>query len=847
MDKQQRDHLQQFKQLIENLPESYFLIDKESRIAVCNKMAADSLGYTPEEMKALYLDDISADIVGITFDRLWEKIKKKGVWELESKHIRKNSHQFPVKIKAYYVNFGDAEYLSCIAYDISDIHSFEKNLIESSSLYHAVFDAIPDPLGILDPQLSIINYNQAAKKLLKISETNFMSKQCFDIVDHIIPCEVCSVKDLIQKKTIKSKEVYIDKLDKWLDIRAYPIYDNQGELINVIEHFRDITSHKRMESALRQNENLYRTLVQNSHDMIIIYQKGRIRFANQRCSEIMGYSNREIMRMNTLETVHPHDLEYVQRIMQKVDKNENPDKQINVRVLNRNGAVIHLDIIATKIKFREQDAYLVNGRDVTKSKEAEEKFYQTYIELTRSEEEKSLSHYVLDNALECIYLVNEHARFIRANEMALNFGKYEYPELKRKSIFDVFISLNQSEWKHLWKKASNKGFVIDEGIHIDNIGKVTHMELSMNRINFDNQDFMLIFARDITERKEAQEKIQQHLDEIERLKNRLEAENIYLMDEIKLNHNFEEFITQSDKVKRILNTVEKVASTDSTVMITGETGTGKELLARAIHNISTRKARPLVKVNCSALPADLIESELFGYEKGAFTGAVNQKIGRFELADGGTIFLDEIGELPLSLQPKLLRVIQEGEFERLGNPRSIKVNVRIISATNRDLNAAVEEKKFRPDLYYRLNVFPIHLPPLRERLDDLPLLISYFVAKYSAKHKKMVRKISKKLINQLKNYTWPGNVRELENIIERAIIVSNDGEISVGPWLINNTGVNIDVYKGQTLSEIERQHILSVMEKCGWRIRGSYGASEILGVKPTTLEARMKKLGITRP
>jgi formate hydrogenlyase transcriptional activator len=339
--------------------------------------------------------------------------------------------------------------------------------------------------------------------------------------------------------------------------------------------------------------------------------------------------------------------------------------------------------------------------------------------------------------------------------------------------------------------------------------------------------------------------LKEALGEVEELKNRLQEENIYLQQEIKLNHNFEEIICQSESFDRVLEAVEQVAGTDATVLILGETGTGKELLARAVHSASQRKDRPLVKVNCAALPATLIESELFGHERGAFTGALTRKSGRFELADGGTLFLDEIGDLPLELQTKLLRVLQDGEFQRLGGTSTLQVDVRVITATHRNLEEAVTNGDFREDLFYRLNVFPIICPPLRERKEDIPLLVEHFIGKYSAKTGKKIDTVSHKVMDALQAYDWPGNVRELENIVERAVIVSRETQLELGNWL-RKSPVSSGPTSIPTLEENEREHILAVLEQTGWRVRGERGAAELLRIKPTTLESRMKKLKIER-
>jgi transcriptional regulator with GAF, ATPase, and Fis domain len=329
-------------------------------------------------------------------------------------------------------------------------------------------------------------------------------------------------------------------------------------------------------------------------------------------------------------------------------------------------------------------------------------------------------------------------------------------------------------------------------------------------------------------------------------KQRLQAQNQYLQEEIKLTYNFEEIVSKSTVFQRVLHQIEQVAATDATVLILGESGTGKELIARAIHNISNRSKKPLVKVNCATLPANLIESELFGHEKGAFTGALEKKIGRFELANAGTIFLDEIGELPVELQAKLLRVLQEGEFERLGNPNTLKVNTRVIAATNRNLQLAIEKKEFREDLYYRLNVFPVVCPPLRDRKEDIPLLVKHFCHKHEGKIGRRINDIPKNVMDALMAYDWPGNIRELENIIERAMILSTKGSLEYGEWIpVGKVSVNGKPAAGR-LEDVEREHIIETLNKTGWKVSGEKGAAKVLGLNPTTLEARMKKLGIKR-
>ena len=334
-------------------------------------------------------------------------------------------------------------------------------------------------------------------------------------------------------------------------------------------------------------------------------------------------------------------------------------------------------------------------------------------------------------------------------------------------------------------------------------------------------------------------------EEIARLRARLDYEHLYLKEEIHVERQFKNIVGQSLGIRRVLKAVETVAPTDAGVLLYGETGTGKELVVSSIQELSSRRDKPLVKINCAALPSGLMESELFGHEKGSFTGAFSRKLGRFEMADGGTIFLDEIGDLQLDLQAKLLRVLQEGEFERVGGHQNIRVDVRVIAATNQDLEKAIHKGTFRADLYYRLNVFPIRIPPLRERKEDIPLLVKYFVMKYGARFRKNIERIPQPTVDALLAYSWPGNIRELENLIERAVILCQTSQLEPGKWLPQPCTVAGES-RIPTLEELEREHILEVLQMTSWRVSGERGAAKLLGMKATTLEARMKKLGITR-
>ncbi len=370
---------------------------------------------------------------------------------------------------------------------------------------------------------------------------------------------------------------------------------------------------------------------------------------------------------------------------------------------------------------------------------------------------------------------------------------------------------------------------------------------SAKRVQLGESIYVIGLAVDISARKDAEDALRKALLEIEKLKEQLQSDYTYLTEEIRLDHGFDQIIGQSDALKYVLFKVNQIATTETTVLILGETGTGKELIARAIHDASPRKARPLVKVNCATLHPSLIESELFGHEKGAFTGALSRRSGRFEVANGATLFLDEIGELPPELQGKLLRILQEGEFERLGSSRTVKVDVRIIAATNRNLEEEVRQRRFREDLWYRLNVFPITVPPLRDRKNDIPLLVHSFVNRYGKRLGKEIQTITQRAMKTLQEYPWPGNVRELENVIERAVIGTQGSSLRLTDRLDKPRAHPVGGERIRALDEVEREHITKTLEKTYWKVSGKDGAAALLGLNPSTLRGRMRRLGIRRP
>ena len=605
------------------------------------------------------------------------------------------------------------------------------------------------------------------------------------------------------------------------------------------------TEQKQLEKESNESGSTFRLLFERSADAMLLLDGDVFIDCNPVAVKMFSCSEKK-----QLLSLNPSDLspekqpdgslsrkEENKRIVKAIEQGSNRFEWLHQRI---NGDTFPAEVLLTSVPLKDKKIIHVTLRDISERKKVDNAL--------RDSEKKYKFLFEKSTVLNCITDMN--GIITEINSKFLEVLGYSRNEVISRNIMD-FVIAEQSE------KAAGilaKDFKGEESPETDvdmlaKDGSSRTILCSRGPALLYEGDapasFLLITVIDITDRKRAENALKMALSEVEQLKNRLENENLYLQNEIKLTHNFEEIVGKSEALKNILGKVEQVAATDSTVLILGKTGTGKELIARAVHNISVRSDRPLVKVNCAALPANIIESELFGHEKGAFTGAYARKIGRFELANRGTIFLDEIGDLALDLQVKLLRVLQDGEFERLGNPNTIKVDIRIIAATNRDLEKAIANSTFREDLYYRLNVFPINVPSLRERKEDIPFLVNHFINKFCKKIGRKIEIIPQKVMDGLLAYDWPGNIRELENIIERAVIVCQGKRLEAGDWLPQK-GMPAGASNITILEEVERAHILKVLESTRWQVSGEKGAANILGLNQNTLVSRMKKLNIHR-
>ena len=455
-----------------------------------------------------------------------------------------------------------------------------------------------------------------------------------------------------------------------------------------------------------------------------------------------------------------------------------------------------------------------------------------------------LSKFTIESAGDAIFWIDKDGVIIDANTKAIEAYGYTKNEIIGMSVLDISRDMPPEAFKEIWRKIKAEKSVVVEGIHYSKAGKRINVEINANFFQFENQEYSASIVRDVTVRKGKEAALRGALMEIRELKEKLEIENNYLNEEIEIKNDFGEIITNSDEFRKVLRQVEQVASTDSTVLITGESGTEKELLVRAIHQLSVRASRPVIKVNLGSLPHHMIESELLGHEKGAFVGALSRKIGKFELANEGTLYLEEIDNVPLEMQSNLLRIIRDGQFERLGGYDNIKVNVRIIATSSKDLAKETEEGRFIEELYYYLNVFPIETIPLRDRKEDIPILTRYFCERIGNRINKKITDIPESAIDKLTSYDFPGNVRELENLIERGVITSRAGKLNLTDF--NPKQNRVKPTEFLTLEEMQRQYIAKVLQKTNWRVSGDKGASNILGIPPTTLFSKIKKFGIKR-
>jgi PAS domain S-box-containing protein len=725
-----------------------------------------------------------------------------------------------------------------VTLDISGRKQAEERERQTQERSSAIVRAIPDLIFLQSPDGVYLDHHAKDPKDLLLPPEEFIGKNIRDVLPPPLAAQFSEcfqrVSDDLTPQVLEYK-LPLGEADRWFEARMVRSGDN------VLSVVRDITNGKLAEASLHESEVNYRTIFNTANDAIFVYevQTGAILDVNERTCEMYGYTVAEA-RSLTIADLCSNEPSYTTNeamgLIQKAATGE--PLFFEWRAKNKSGQFFWVEVGLRPILFDRKECLLAIVRDITDRKQA--------IDVLRLSEERFGKAFRANPQPMAIVSVPE-GRYIDVNDSFLTMSGHTRTEV----IGHTWIELNVWESPQVCadflQRLLERGSLVNvERSFRTKDGSRRQLLSSAEQFDLNGEQCLLIASSDISERKEAEVALQRAHEEVSRLKNQLEEENVYLQEEIKSAQNFGEIVGNSDALKYVLFKIEQVGPTDSTVLITGETGTGKELVARAIHHASNRRHRPLVKVNCAALSPTLIESEFFGHEKGAFTGAGARKLGRFELANGASIFLDEIGELPPELQVKLLRVIQEGEIERLGSSKTIKVDVRIIAATNRNLELEVKKRLFREDLWYRLNVFPVTVPPLRQRREDIPLLVEHFVRRSAKKLGKVIESVSPATLKSLCDYSWPGNVRELANVIERAVINSQGPVLRIGQDF-TEPEVEKLAQATKTLEENERDHITRILAETGWRIEGRQGAARILGINPSTLRSRISKLGIQKP
>jgi formate hydrogenlyase transcriptional activator len=868
-----------FEMLFAFSPDAILVIDSEGRIRECNVQVERLFGYKCSELLGHPVEILIPERFRRNHPAHRTEYGKQPRMRpmgagLELYGRRKDGTEFPVDIMLSPVETSVGRIVLSVVRDITEQSQREEALRQSQAMFAQLFESSPDAILETDPDGRIMRVNEQVEQMFGYSRNELIGNFINILVpDRFRAAHAKHQREYLAAPRIRSMgaglELYGKRKDGGefpVDIMLGPIETPQG--IAVLSVIRDIGEKRRAEEAVRKSERNLRTVLENVRDyaILLLDAEGCISTWSSGAERINGYAADEVIGRHFSCLYPTEDIERKkpQEALQRAAAlGRHEDEGWRVR---KDGSRYWANAVLTAIR---DDHGPILGfskitRDFTERKKSED---AVLLELSRAllsnlEIQEMLSAFsagiqqVVPHDYAAVALHNPETGAMRIQ--ALNAKQTPRPgettlPMRSSVAGQVFLSgkplllhsfgdtnFGREALRHLTAEGLKSGCWLPLINQDRTLG--TLIVASKKGGRFDHQDLRLLahMASQIAIAFGSTLAFRQ----VEELSQRLIREKQYLEEEVNIQHNFEEIIGESDALKRVLGQVETVSGTDATALILGETGTGKELIARAIHQLSPRRTRTLIKLNCAAIPAGLLESELFGHEKGAFTGAITQKLGRLELAHNGTLFLDEVGDIPLDLQPKLLRALQEREFERLGSTRTISVDVRLIAATNRDLGKVVADKQFRSDLYYRLKVFPIVVPSLRERREDIPLLVRYFVGKYARRMGKHIESIPPDVLQALTRWHWPGNIRELENFIERSVILAKGQTLRIP--LAELKAADAIVSDDTTLKGAEKEHILSILRQCKGMIGGPSGAAARLGLKRTTLNSKLKILGIRR-
>jgi formate hydrogenlyase transcriptional activator len=859
--------LQLFRTLVDRSNDSILVVNPKSlRFLDANEKACAELGYSAEELLSMKVSDIDPRVTEEATAKITEALMSSGFLKMESVHRRKDGSTFPVELCMTRVQI-ERDYVVTIARDLTGSKRAEEKLRE----YERVVESLEEMIVVVDRNYRYVIANRAFLNYRGMQKEQVIGRRVDEVVDKDVFDSLIKAKmdECFCGKVVayELKNTYPTLGERELLATYFPIEGPTG-VDRIAAVLRDVTERNCADQALRYAKDFSQNVIQTANVMILgLDREGNVNLLNEAGEEITGYTFAELKGRSWAILVprerFPHVWAEFDRIMEGTAGRtfENP-------ILTKSGEERYIAWRNSYVKINGAIAATISfGNDITERRRAEEALrcseenYRMFISQSSEgifredmdapvpidlPEDDLIRHILYDSYLE------------ECNDaLAAMYGLHSADDLRGKRLTELLPPEDPRNIE-LTRHFVRSGFrVLDRESHeVDIYG---NPKVFLNSMIGVVENGMLVrtwgIQRDVTEkvkleeaRRQSEEALRQNVtqlqavtEELRLAKEKLSEEKLYLEQTIDSELGFGEIIGRSPSLQEVMGKVAKVAPSDASVLLLGETGTGKELVARAIHRLSGRKDNSFVKVNCAAIPSGLLESELFGHEKGAFTGAIAKKIGRLELADQGTLFLDEIGEIPLDLQPKLLRVLQDQEFERLGGTQTLKVDFRLVAATNRELLTSVNRREFRSDLYYRLNVFPLRIPPLRERREDIPLLIEHFVKKYASRMNKSILSIPSKTMETLVQWAWPGNIRELENFLERSVILTPGGVLQVP---LSELRAEPDPEENITLWDKERDRILRTLRECRGQLGGPGGAAARLGLKRTTLQSKLNQFGI---
>lgn len=804
-------------------------IDENGDLYQANEYISNELGYKRETILTKTIFEINPNVSLRKWKTYWNQLKKENVIQFNTEYITADEIIYPVAIRASRLSLNNQSYACFISKNITEIDRYKEILQLTSKvarLGNWSWDLVKNKFTVNTQIYTILEVNKQEKRISRANIfeilVQLLSKEDRAILKQKIKLALSSGLSFEQEVSFNLP----NKSSKRVNITALPIMP-EDQTVHVYGTVQDISN------IASRSEEMYLSefsLDQIKEMVLWVEEDASIIYANQACVQNVGYSRAEMLKMKIPDISARFDESKWQKHWQTLRKKKNTYYTYLER---QPGGPYSIQVSSNLFIYKGREINCILLRDITK--EVRQRKRLEYAQLT------------LDKAGEEILWIKEDGSFDYVNNICYQRSAYTEEDFKTLNISDIITEFTPEKWQSLWQQIKKTNHLKMDATHIRKDGESFDVSIGFNYFIFDEHEIVGTFIRDISQRKQREAKLQHIAEENEKLRDRSEKEKAYLLEEVNLQYNFDKIVTQSPRYRQVLKQVERVAQTNATVLVLGETGTGKELLARAVHHLSNRTNQTLVKINCAALPPNLIESELFGHEKGAFTGAIQRKLGRFELANKGTIFLDEIGEMPLELQPKLLRVLQEGEFQRVGGTQTVKIDVRVIAATNRNLENLVKEGKFREDLFYRLNIFPIMNLPLRERKEDIPILVKHFMKQFSEKIGRKITKVSQHDMKNLMKYEFPGNIRELENIIERAAILTRGNMLNIESVLPSNRELKQktkNTKEFQSMEDLQRDHILEALKRTYWRVTGKNSAAELLKMNGKTLASRMKKLGI---